>query len=58
MWNFSAGADLARLGVPLGIQLDVLNVFDKKGVYNVLSTFGGTHVIPPRTLAGRIRLEF
>ena len=58
VWNFSAGADLARLGVPLGIQLDVLNVFDKKGVYNVLSTFGGTHVIPPRTLAGRIRLEF
>jgi hypothetical protein len=36
----------------------VLNVFDKKGVYNVLSTFGGTHVLPPRTIAGRIRVEF
>jgi hypothetical protein len=54
----SAGADLARLGIPLGIQVDVLNVFDKEGVYNVLSTFGGTHVIPPRTVAGRFRLSF
>jgi hypothetical protein len=58
VWNFSAGASLARFGVPIGVQMDVLNVFDKKGVYNVLSTFGGTHVIPPRTIAGRIRVEF
>jgi hypothetical protein len=58
VWNFSVGADLARFGVPVGVQLDVLNAFDKKGVYNVLSTFGGTHVIPPRTLAGRIRYTF
>jgi len=57
-WNFSAGADLAHFGAPLGLQLDVLNAFDKKGVYNVLSTFGGTHVIPPRTLAGRIKYTF
>jgi hypothetical protein len=58
VWNFSVGADLARVGIPLGVQVDLLNAFDKKGVYNVLSTFGGTHVIPPRTLAGRIRVEF
>jgi Carboxypeptidase regulatory-like domain len=58
VWNFSAGADLASFGIPVGVQLDVLNAFDKKGVYNVLSTFGGTHVIPPRTLAGRIRYTF
>ncbi len=58
VWNFSAGADLARLGVPVSVQLDVLNAFDKAGVYNVLSTFGGTHVIPPRTLAARIRYNF
>ena len=58
VWNFSAGADLARFGVPLGVQVDVLNAFDKKGVYNVLSTFGGTHVLPPRTVAGRFRVEF
>jgi hypothetical protein len=58
VWNFSTGADLARLGIPLGVQVDVLNAFDKQGVYNVLSTFGGTHVIPPRTVAGRFRVSF
>jgi hypothetical protein len=58
IWNFSVGADLATLGIPVGVQLDVLNAFDKRGLYNVLSTFGGTHVIPPRTIAGRIRYTF
>jgi hypothetical protein len=58
VWNFSAGADIARFGVPIGVQVDVLNAFDLKGVYNVLSTFGGTHVLPPRTVAGRIRYTF
>ena len=58
VWNFSLGADLGRFGVPISVQLDVLNAFDKVGVYNVLSTFGGTHVIPPRTVAGHIRYMF
>ena len=58
VWNFSAGADLSRLGVPVSVQVDVLNAFDKLALYNVLSTFGGTHVIPPRTVAGRIRYMF
>jgi hypothetical protein len=58
VWNFSAGADLARVGLPLSVQIDVLNAFDKEGVYNILSVFGGTHVIPPRTVAGRIRYTF
>ncbi|MGH9441017.1 MAG: TonB-dependent receptor [Thermoanaerobaculia bacterium] len=58
IWNFSAGADLTRYGVPVSLQVDLLNAFDKKGVYNVLSTFGGTHVIPPRTLAARVKYTF
>ena len=58
IWNFSLGADLARYGVPFSVQADLLNAFDKQGVYNILSTFGGTHVIPPRTIAGRIRYTF
>jgi hypothetical protein len=58
IWNFSAGADLAKLGIPATLQVDVLNAFDKKGLFNILSTFGGTHVIPPRTIAGRIRYTF
>lgn len=56
--DFSAGVDLDKHRVPLSLQVDVLNAFDEKGVYNVLSVFGGTHVIPPRTLAGRIRYRF
>ncbi len=58
IWNFSIGADGARYGVPVSLQVDLLNAFDKKGVYNVLSTFGGTHVIPPRTLAARVKYTF
>lgn len=58
IWNFSVGTDLARFGLPLSLQADLLNAFDKKGVYNVLSTFGGTHVIPPRTWAARLRYTF
>jgi outer membrane receptor protein involved in Fe transport len=58
VWDFSAGADLDKHRVPLSIQVDLLNAFDEKGVYNILSVFGGTHVIPPRTLAGRLRYRF
>jgi hypothetical protein len=56
--TFSAGLDLARHGLPLTIQADLLNAFDTQGVYNILSVFGGTHVIPPRTLAVRVRYRF
>jgi hypothetical protein len=56
--NFSLGVDLARHHVPLSIQADLLNAFDKGGVYNILSVFGGTHVIPPRTFAVRARYTF
>jgi hypothetical protein len=56
--NFSVGLDLAKHKVPLSIQADLLNAFDTAGVYNILSVFGGTHVIPPRTLAVRARYRF
>jgi Carboxypeptidase regulatory-like domain len=56
--TFSAGVDLTRSGVPVSIQADLLNAFDTRGVYNIESVFGGTHVIPPRTLAARIRYRF
>jgi hypothetical protein len=58
IWDFSAGADLARYHIPFSVQLDVLNAFNYKGVYNILSTFGGTHVIPPRTFAFRVHYHF
>jgi hypothetical protein len=56
--DVSLGADLASYHMPLSIQADLLNATNKKGVYNVLSTFGGTHVIPPRMLAMRLRYTF
>jgi hypothetical protein len=56
--SFSAGFDLGRHGVPLAIQADLLNAFDTRGVYNILSVFGGTHVIPPRTVSIRLRYTF
>ena len=58
IWDLSAGVDLDKRKVPLSIQVDLLNAFDEKGVYNILSVFGGTHVVPPRTLAGRFRYRF
>jgi hypothetical protein len=58
IWSFSLGARLERFGLPFEAQLDVLNAFDEKGLYNFQSVFGGTHVIPPRTIAGRVRYIF
>jgi len=56
--SFSAGFDLARYHVPVTVQADLLNAFDTAGVYNIESVFGGTHVIPPRTLSVRARYSF
>ena len=56
--SFSFGWDFARHGVPLSVEADLLNAFDTAGVYNIQSVFGGTHVIPPRTLAVRLRYRF
>ena len=35
-----------------------MNAFDTQGVYNILSVFGGTHVVPPRTLAIHVKYYF
>jgi hypothetical protein len=56
--SFSAGLDLAKHGVPLALQADLLNAFDTQGVCNIQSVFGGTHVVPPRTLSVRVRYFF
>jgi hypothetical protein len=56
---FSFGYDLGRRNkAPLSIQVDLLNAFDTRGVYNIESVFGGTHVIPPQTLSVRLRYNF
>jgi len=58
VWSFSLGARLQSYGIPVELQFDLLNAFDEKGLYNFQSTFGGTHVIPPRTFAGRVKYTF
>ena len=58
VWDLSVGGRLERYHLPLEIQVDLLNASDTQGLYNFQSVFGGTHVIPPRTLAGRIRYTF
>ncbi len=56
--DFSLGADLQKYNVPVSVQLDLLNAANRKGVYNIQSVFGGTHVIPPRMLAVRLRYSY
>lgn len=59
VWNLSLGTEfkLADRRSVL-VEVDLLNVFDEKAIYNFLSTFGGTHVIPPRTFAARLKYRF
>jgi len=42
----------------LEVGADLLNAFDEKALYNFLSTYGGTHVIAPRTLAVHVKFKF
>ena len=59
VWNVSLGQEFKLADrKALKVSMDLLNVFDEKGLYNFLSVFGGTHVIPPRTLAARIKYSF
>jgi hypothetical protein len=58
-WDLSLGQEWKLAATRrLALGLDLLNATDAKGLYNFLSTFGGTHVIPPRTLAARVKWKF
>jgi hypothetical protein len=58
IWNFSAGLDLFKDSPhQINLQFDLLNLSDKKSLYNFLSVFGGTHVIPPRTFAVKVKFN-
>jgi hypothetical protein len=59
VWNVSIGQKFvtgARTSLEAGA--DLLNVFNEVALYNFLSTFGGTHVLPPRTLAVHLKFKF
>ncbi len=60
IWSVSVGFRVVEFDKKRNIDvgLDALNIFDKKGLYNFLSVFSGTHVIPPRTFNIRIKYQF
>lgn len=59
VWNYSVGIDLFReTKHAVDLQFNVLNLTDKQGLYNFLSPFGGTHVIPPRTFGLKLKFNF
>jgi hypothetical protein len=58
-WDLSVSRAWKLAGTRrFSLGVDLLNATDEKGLYNFLSTFGGTHVIPPRTLAARVKWKF
>ena len=59
VWNLSLGQQIKTGGrTTLDVGADLLNVFNEVALYNFLSTFGGTHVIAPRTLAVHLKYSF
>ena len=59
VWNLSLGQEIKLRGKQsLMLGADLLNAFDKKALYTYLSGCGGTHVIPPRTWALRVKYAF
>ena len=42
----------------IGIHVDVVNLTNKDGLYNFLSTFSGTHFVTPRSVTAQIRYSF
>ena len=58
--DVAAGVDdlLGGRGVKLGLRINVINLTDTVALYNFLSTFSGTHFVPPRTVQGSVILRF
>ncbi|MFZ1377735.1 MAG: TonB-dependent receptor [Geothrix sp.] len=57
-WDVSLAQEWKLATGRLALGLDLLNATDEKGLYNFLSVFGGTHVVPPRTLVTRLKWKF
>ena len=59
IWNWLVGVDLFQNErYKTSLQFQIANLTDKTGLYNFLSVFSGTHVIPPRTYSGRVVVHF
>ena len=59
VWDFNTGRTFKLAGKrSLEVGADLLNAFDERAIYNFLSTYGGTHVIAPRTWAAHVKFKF
>ncbi len=60
LFDFATGDDhlLHIENGTVGIYAGVLNVTNKTALYDFLSTFSGTHCVPPRSFQARLSLAF
>lgn len=58
VWDWSIGVDYPHEKPKVAFQFDIRNLTDEKRLFNYLSVFSGTHIIPPRTFSARLRYFF
>jgi hypothetical protein len=59
VWNWLIGTEVfPERRYRTEAQFGILNLANERGLYNFLSVFGGTHVIPPRTFTARLTFHF
>jgi outer membrane receptor protein involved in Fe transport len=58
VWDWSIGFEYPQEKPRVAFQFDIRNLSDEERLFNYLSVFSGTHVIPPRSFSGRMRYFF
>jgi len=60
LFDIDAGWDdvFHRARYKSNLSLTVTNVTNKVALYNFLSTFSGTHFVPPRMITGQVVFNF
>jgi len=60
LFDFSVGTDnlLGTDRKKLTLRFTAINITNKMALYNFLSTFSGTHFIPPRTFQVQAGITF
>lgn len=58
VWDWAVGIEIPHDKPRVGAQFAVLNLTDEERLYNFLSVFSGTHLVAPRSFAGRLRFFF
>jgi len=60
LFDIATGWDniLRKDKVKTNLSVTVLNVTDKVALYNFLSTFSGTHFVPPRSYTAQLTFNF